>query len=282
MAAVLACGDGDLLGGAAAAHLLGLTKCRTPPPPEVLTRKERRIQGIKTRRCRKLGQADRATVQGIPTTTVARTLVDLASILGPRKFEAEVAMRTAIPGVATWLAWTPVGGDILFIEATRMPGNGKLILTGQLGDVMKESAQAALSLVKARSAQLGVSPELLEKSDIHVHVPAGATPKDGPSACVAMFLALASLLTQRPVRSDTAMTGEISLRGLVLPIGGVKEKVLAALRAGIKTVMLPERNRRDLEEIPADARDQLQLVWIENADQALATALSSVPLAAAA
>ena len=163
-----------------------------------------------------------------------------------------------------------------------MPGNGRLILTGQLGDVMKESAQAALSLVKARSAQLGVSPEVLEKSDIHVHVPAGATPKDGPSAGVAMFVALSSLLTGRPVRSDVAMTGEISLRGLVLPIGGVKEKVLAALRAGIKTVMLPERNRRDLEEIPADARDQLQLVWIENADQALATALSTVPLAQAA
>jgi len=207
---------------------------------------------------------------------------DLAAILGPRKFEAEVAMRTAIPGVATGLAWTPVGGDILFIEATRMPGNGKLILTGQLGDVMKESAQAALSLVKARSAQLGVPAELLEKSDIHVHVPAGATPKDGPSAGVAMFVALSSLLTGRPVRSDVAMTGEISLRGLVLPIGGVKEKVLAALRAGIKTVMLPERNRRDLEEIPADAREQLQLVWVENADQALATALSTVPLAAAA
>jgi ATP-dependent Lon protease len=175
-----------------------------------------------------------------------------------------------------------VGGDILFIEATRMPGNGKLILTGQLGDVMKESAQAALSLVKARSAQLGVSPELLEKSDIHVHVPAGATPKDGPSAGVAMFVALSSLLTGRPVRSEVAMTGEISLRGLVLPIGGVKEKVLAALRAGIKTVMLPERNRRDLEEIPADAREQLQIVWIENVEQALATALSPVPLAVAA
>jgi ATP-dependent Lon protease len=218
------------------------------------------------------GKAERVTVDE----------ADLAGILGPRKFEAEVAMRTAVPGVATGLAWTPVGGDILFIEATRMPGNGKLILTGQLGDVMKESAQAALSLVKSRSAQLGIAPELLDKSDIHVHVPAGATPKDGPSAGVAMFTSLASLLTGRPVRSDVAMTGEISLRGLVLPIGGVKEKVLAALRAGIKTVMLPERNKRDLEEIPQDARDQLQLVWIENVDQALATALSSLPLAQAA
>jgi len=198
---------------------------------------------------------------------------DVATILGPTRFEAEVAMRQPIPGVATGLAWTPVGGDILFIEAARMPGHGKLILTGQLGDVMKESAQAALSLVKARSEALGIAPELLEKSDIHVHVPAGATPKDGPSAGVAMFLALSSLLTGRAVRSDVAMTGEISLRGLVLPIGGVKEKVLAALRAGIGTVMLPERNRRDLEDIPADARAQLTFAWIGDVDAAMETAL---------
>src|SRR5207253_3184704 len=159
----------------------------------------------------------------------------------------QIARRYLVPRqlAATGLAWTPVGGDILFVEAARMPGAGKLILTGQLGEVMKESAQAALSLVKARSRELGVQPEALEKSDIHIHVPAGATPKDGPSAGVAIFVALASLLTGRPVRSDVAMTGEISLRGLVLPIGGVKEKVLAALRAGISTVMLPARNRRD-------------------------------------
>jgi ATP-dependent Lon protease len=207
---------------------------------------------------------------------------DLAGILGPRRFEAEVAMRAGIPGVATGLAWTPVGGDILFVEAARMPGSGKLILTGQLGEVMKESAQAALSLVKARSAQMGIAADLLEKSDIHVHVPAGATPKDGPSAGVAMFLALSSLLTGRAVRSDVAMTGEISLRGLVLPIGGVKEKVLAALRAGIKTVMLPARNKRDLEEIPAEARQQLQFVWIEDIDQAVATALPPAPIELAA
>jgi ATP-dependent Lon protease len=200
---------------------------------------------------------------------------DVTTILGPRKFEAEVAMRSALPGVATGLAWTPVGGDILFVEAARMPGSGKLILTGQLGDVMKESAQAALSLVKARSSDLGVAPELLEKSDIHVHVPAGATPKDGPSAGVAMFVALSSLLTGRAVRSDVAMTGEISLRGLVLPIGGVKEKVLAALRAGITTVMLPERNRRDLEEIPPGARERLNFVWMERVDDALAAALAT-------
>ena len=217
-------------------------------------------------------------------TTSARTIgpSDLPAILGPRKFEAEVAMRAGIPGVATGLAWTPVGGDILFVEAARMPGNGKLIMTGQLGDVMKESGQAALSLVKARSRDLGIAPELLEKSDIHVHVPAGATPKDGPSAGVAMFIALASLLTGRPVRSDIAMTGEISLRGLVLPIGGVKEKVLAALRAGIRTVMLPARNKRDLEEIPADAREQLTFVWVERVDEALEAALSPEAVQAAA
>jgi ATP-dependent Lon protease len=202
---------------------------------------------------------------------------DLAAILGARKFEAEVAMRSGVPGVATGLAWTPVGGDILFVEAARTPGAGKLILTGQLGEVMKESAQAALSLVKARASQLGVPPETFERSDIHIHVPAGATPKDGPSAGVAIFVALASLLTGHQVRSDVAMTGEISLRGLVLPIGGVKEKVLAALRAGIATVMLPARNRRDLEEIPADARDKLQFVWIDNVDEAIATALSVPP-----
>jgi len=187
-------------------------------------------------------------------------------------------MQKPVPGVATGLAWTPVGGDILFVEAARMPGGGKLILTGQLGEVMKESAQAALSLVKARAQKLGIAPDILEKSDIHVHVPAGATPKDGPSAGVAIFTALASLLTGRPVRSDVAMTGEISLRGLVLPIGGVKEKVLAALRAGVKTVMLPERNRRDFEEIPADARKQLNIVWIGDVDAALATALSPAPV----
>ena len=205
---------------------------------------------------------------------------DLAPILGPQRFESEVAMRTGVPGVATGLAWTPVGGDILFVEASRMPGSGKLILTGQLGDIMKESAQAALSLLKARAQKLGVKDEVLEKSDIHIHVPAGATPKDGPSAGVAMFVALSSLLTSRAVRNDVAMTGEISLRGLVLPIGGVKEKVLAALRAGITTVMLPARNSKELEEIPQEAREKLALVWIETVDDALATALTATPAAA--
>ena len=182
-------------------------------------------------------------------------------------------MRTSVPGVATGLAWTPTGGDILFIEATRVPGSGRLILTGQLGDVMKESAQAALTLVKSRASELGFDVGLFEKSDVHIHVPAGAIPKDGPSAGVAMFVALVSLLTGRTARSDTAMTGEISLRGLVLPIGGVKEKVLAAARAGITTVMLPARNQKDLEDVPEAARAQVRFVWMERVDDAVAAAL---------
>jgi ATP-dependent Lon protease len=192
---------------------------------------------------------------------------DLPAILGARKFENEVALRTSLPGVATGLAWTPVGGDILFIEASKVAGSGKLILTGQLGDVMKESAQAALTLAKTRSG------DALEKTDIHVHVPAGATPKDGPSAGVAMFVALTSLLQGKPVRSDVAMTGEISLRGLVLPIGGVKEKTLAALRAGISTVMLPKRNEKDLEDVPAEAKAKLNFVFLENAEDAVRSAI---------
>jgi ATP-dependent Lon protease len=197
---------------------------------------------------------------------------DLQTVLGPRRFESEVAMRTSVPGVSTGLAWTPTGGDILFVECARVPGNGKLILTGQLGDVMKESAQAALSLVKARSSNLGIDASLFEKSDIHLHVPAGAIPKDGPSAGVAMFIAMVSLLTGRNVKSDTAMTGEISLRGLVLPVGGIKNKVLAAMRAGITTVLLPERNRRDFEDVPEAARKALNFVWLSTVDDAVAAA----------
>ena len=229
---------------------------------------------------RELGSVLRHVAVRIAEDTITHAKIDrddLHAILGAPKFESEVAMRTSVPGVATGLAWTPVGGDILFIEATRMPGSGKLILTGQLGDVMKESAQAALSLAKARGQLLGIDPEALEKSDIHVHVPAGATPKDGPSAGVAMFLALASMFTRRAVRSDTAMTGEISLRGLVLPIGGLKEKVLAAMRAGITRVMLPQRNRKDFEEIPAEAREKLEFVWLETVDDAVAAALEPEP-----
>ena len=198
---------------------------------------------------------------------------DLLGILGPASFEDEVAMRTSVPGVATGLAWTPVGGDILFIEATATPGGGRLILTGQLGDVMKESAQAALSIVKNRAVSFGIDPSRFEKTDIHIHVPAGATPKDGPSAGVAMFMALVSLMTDRTIRSDTAMTGEISLRGLVLPVGGIKEKVVAAHRAGLKRVMLPARNRKDFDDIPEEVRQQLKFVWLERVDDAVASAL---------
>jgi ATP-dependent Lon protease len=198
---------------------------------------------------------------------------EVARILGPPRFENEAAMRTSVPGVATGLAWTPVGGDILFIEATRSAGKGQLILTGQLGDVMRESAQAAMSLVKSRMASLGIAPEVFERQDIHIHVPAGATPKDGPSAGVAIFTALVSLLTDRNVRSDTAMTGEISLRGLVLPVGGIKEKVLAAEAAGLTRVMLPARNRRDFEDIPEETRRKLEFIWLEKVDDAMAAAL---------
>jgi ATP-dependent Lon protease len=222
---------------------------------------------------REIGRALRHAAVQIAEGSAEKVTItpkDLTAVLGPPRFEGEIALRTSVPGVATGLAWTPVGGDILFIEATRVPGRGALILTGQLGDVMRESVQAALTLVKSRASQLGIDPSLFEKSDIHVHVPAGATPKDGPSAGVAMFTALTSLLTNRTVRNDTAMTGEISLRGLVLPVGGIKEKVVAAAAAGLTRVMLPARNRRDFEEIPQSARDKLSFVWLEQVDDAIA------------
>lgn len=212
-------------------------------------------------------------------THVEIDVAAVRTILGAARFEAEVALRTSTAGVATGLAWTPVGGDILFVEATTMPGRGQLILTGQLGEVMKESAQAAVSLVKTRATALGIGTFDFEKQDLHIHVPAGAIPKDGPSAGVALFMSLASLLTNRKVRSDVAMTGEISLRGLVLPVGGIKEKTLAALRAGISTVLLPERNRKDLEEIPENARQQLTFVWLETVDDALRHGLEVEPAA---
>lgn len=208
------------------------------------------------------------------TTKVQIGAGDVEKLLGPVRFENEVAMRTSVPGVATGLAWTPVGGDILFIEATRAPGGGRLILTGQLGEVMRESAQAALSLIKNKAASIGIDPAAFDKTDIHVHVPAGATPKDGPSAGVAMFMALTSLMTGRTIRSDTAMTGEISLRGLVLPVGGIKEKVVAAAAAGITRVMLPARNRRDFDDIPEEVRNTLEFIWLEKVEDAVAQALS--------
>ncbi|PWE77431.1 DNA-binding protein [Bradyrhizobium sp. SUTN9-2] len=225
---------------------------------------------------REIGKVLRHAAVQVAEGTAAKVVVtakDITTVLGQPRFEGEIALRTSVPGVATGLAWTPVGGDILFIEATRVPGKGGLILTGQLGDVMRESVQAALTLVKSRASQLGIDPQAFEKSDIHVHVPAGATPKDGPSAGVAMFTALTSLLTNRTVRSDTAMTGEISLRGLVLPVGGIKEKVVAAAAAGLKRVMLPARNKRDYDDIPKSARDTLEFIWLERVDEAIAAAL---------
>ncbi len=193
--------------------------------------------------------------------------------LGPPKFFSEVAERTNEPGVATGLAWTPNGGDIIFIESTRMSGQKGLTLTGSLGDVMKESAQAALSYIRSRAERLGIAPDFFEKSDIHVHVPAGAIPKDGPSAGVTIAASLASLLIGRPVRSDVAMTGEITLRGKVLPVGGIKEKVLAARRAGITTIILPRRNESDLEDIPPEVRSELETFFVDTVDEVLAYAL---------
>lgn len=228
---------------------------------------------------REIGKLFRHAAVQVAEGTAAKVVVtpkDIATVLGQPRFEGEIAQRTSVPGVATGLAWTPVGGDILFIEATRVAGKGSLILTGQLGDVMRESVQAALTLVKSRATQLGIDPQLFEKSDIHVHVPAGATPKDGPSAGVAMFTALTSRLTNRTVRSDTAMTGEISLRGLVLPVGGIKEKVVAAAAAGLKRVMLPARNKRDYDDIPKSARDDLEFIWLERVDEVIAAALEPV------
>ncbi len=225
---------------------------------------------------RELGTVARHAATRIASEETQRVQVDapdLRLILGPVRFENELALRTSQPGVATGLAWTPTGGEILFIEATKMPGRGELILTGQLGDVMKESARAAISLVKTNAVALGIDPTTFEKSDIHIHVPAGAIPKDGPSAGVALTTALVSLLTGKTIKSDLAMTGEISLRGLVLPVGGIKEKVLAARRAGIKTVCLPARNEKDFEDVPEDTRKAMRFLWMSDIDQVLKEAL---------
>jgi ATP-dependent Lon protease len=197
----------------------------------------------------------------------------LHKFLGPVKFFLELAERTSEPGVATGLAWTPTGGDIIFVEATKMRGEKGLTLTGQLGDVMKESAQAALAYVRSKAKDLGIEEDFFEKHDIHIHVPAGAIPKDGPSAGITMFIALTSLLTNKPVRNDVALTGEITLRGLVLPVGGIKEKVLAGMRAGIRTIILPKKNEKDLEEIPEHIRNQLSFKFIEKMDEAIELAL---------
>ncbi|MCZ8234312.1 MAG: endopeptidase La [Inhella sp.] len=225
---------------------------------------------------RELGRVLRAVALQLAEGQAERVRVDasdLATLLGPPTVEHDIGLRTSLTGVATGLAWTPVGGDILFIEATRMAGTGRLILTGQLGEVMKESAQAALTLVKSHAAALGLSPAAFEQLDVHVHVPAGAIPKDGPSAGVALFVALASLFSERPVRHDLAMSGEISLRGLVLPVGGIKDKVLAAQRAGLRGVLLPARNRKDLQDIPEPTREALNFTWLDSVDDAIEAAL---------
>ena len=234
---------------------------------------------------RQIGALLRNSAVTIASGDAQSVSIDAAAverILGAPRYESDVALRTSVPGVATGLAWTPAGGDILFIESSRVRGNGKLILTGQLGDVMKESAQAAVTLVKSQADSLGFDPTILDNSDLHIHVPAGAIPKDGPSAGVAIATSLASLLTQRTVRSDVAMTGEISLRGVVMPVGGIKEKCVAAARAGIRTVILPARNRRDLEDIPESVRTRLEFVWAEKIEDVLARALEARPAELAA
>jgi ATP-dependent Lon protease len=253
---------------------------------EVTDEALRRVIGDYTRESgvrnleRQIGALLRNAAVSIASGHAARVTIDagdVARILGAPRFENDVALRTSVPGVATGLAWTPVGGDILFIESSRTKGTGKLILTGQLGDVMKESAQAAVTLVKSQAERLGIDPAVLDNADLHIHVPAGAIPKDGPSAGVAMATSIASLLSGRTVRSDVAMTGEISLRGVVLPVGGIKEKCVAAARAGIRTVILPARNRRDLEDIPESARNRLEFVWAEKIEDVLARALEPAP-----
>ncbi len=227
---------------------------------------ERQIGSV----CRKIATQ---IAEGKPMPVVI-TKESAAELLGKPRFYGEVAERTTIPGVATGMAWTPVGGDILFIEATKMPGGKGFMVTGQLGDVMKESAQAALSFVRSKSKELSIDDKLFEKNDIHLHVPEGATPKDGPSAGVTMATALASLLTNRTVKNNLAMTGEITLRGRVLPVGGIKEKILAAHRAGLKTVILPKRNEKDLDELPEQVRKEMSFVLAEQVMDVFAAALS--------
>jgi ATP-dependent Lon protease len=220
----------------------------------------------------------RAVATDIAKDNKRRATIDkgnLTKILGPTQFESELALRTGIPGVATALAYTPVGGELLFIESASMPGKGQLQLTGQIGDVMKESAQAAFSIVKANAKKLKINTDRFSKSDYHIHVPAGAIPKDGPSAGIAMFTSLVSLLLQKPTRPDVAMTGEITLRGLVLPIGGLKEKILAAKQAGIKTIILPARNKKDLPEVPKEAKKGLKFKFVKNTNEALKIALNT-------
>lgn len=225
---------------------------------------------------REIGKVCRKVAVGVAEGRAGQALIeadDLRAHLGPPRFESEVAERTAMSGVATGLAYTPYGGDVLFIEASASPGGKGFIVTGQLGDVMRESAQAALSYVRAQSESLGIAPDFFAQHDLHLHIPAGATPKDGPSAGVTMATALASLLTKNPVRSDVGMTGEITLRGKVLPVGGIREKILAAHRAGLATVILPRRNEPDLEEVPEEARKDMHFIFVDRIDEVWQNAL---------
>jgi ATP-dependent Lon protease len=229
---------------------------------------------------RSIGSVARAIAAEIVGGKIEKVNVDKAYVektLGPRRFEPELAQRTSIPGVATGMAYTPVGGEILFIESSRLPGKGAITLTGQIGEVMKESAAAAFTLVRSRAEQLGIDPKMAAESDIHIHVPAGAVPKDGPSAGTAMFTSVASLLLNKPVRADVAMTGEITLRGLVLPIGGLKEKTLAALRAGIKEVIVPKRNEKDMPDLPEEVKRHLKFHFVDHVDEVLKIALGEEP-----
>jgi ATP-dependent Lon protease len=222
--------------------------------------------------CRKVA---RQVAEGTATSRISISGPRVRDLLGKPRFHSESRRRTARPGVATGLAWTPVGGDVLFVEATAMPGAGKLTITGQLGDVMRESAQAALSYVRANTAELvpGLADDWFAVHDLHIHVPAGAIPKDGPSAGVTMVTAIASLLTGRPVRSDVAMTGEVTLTGQVLPIGGLKEKALAAQRGGIHTVIAPQRNEADADEIPTHLLRSLRFEFVSEVGEVLELAL---------
>jgi ATP-dependent Lon protease len=262
-----------------AAH--GLTAAELAFEPEAVRRIVRdhtREAGVRSLE-RQIAAAARKVARRLAegqSQAVRITADQVTEYLGRPRFFDEVAERTNRPGVATGLAWTPTGGDVLFVEATMMPSSEeRLVLTGMLGDVMRESAQAAVSYVRSNAEALDIDPRLFEGRTIHVHVPAGAIPKDGPSAGVTIVTALASLATRRPVRGDLAMTGEITLRGKVLPVGGIKEKVLAAHRAGIRSIILPARNERDVEDVPEDLRRQLSFIFVDDADEVLRHALAA-------
>lgn len=258
----------------------GLSKSRLTIKDEALNeilRRYTREAGVRNLE-RDIAAICRAVATDIAKGTKRRATIgktNLAKILGPPRHESELAMRSGMPGVATGLAYTPYGGEILFVESAMMPGEGKLNLTGQIGDVMKESAEAAFSLLKASAKEFKFDKKLFSKHDFHIHVPAGAIPKDGPSAGIAMFTSIVSLLMKKPTRPDIAMTGEITLRGLVLPIGGLKEKILAAKQAGIKTVILPMRNKKDIVEVPAEAKKGMKFRFVKNTNEAIKLAIDA-------